>query len=520
MSEDVHARTHLLARQLGIDVAATNQLTTRKIVLEVGAEPASSKVGKLAFLTLCNLATRLGPYAPNLYVAVPSSARGLASSVYPSAAGGLLEQALCTLRSAIPSADLVRLPADPSDVFDLSICIGMPQARAERRVHLGWDGWLAVISEDLAVAGQPGEANPFGALLAAAIAVGRLHALQLMSIGASIKLPRGEARLNALTLDDRPGGTPLPTAGIRLPTTLLVGGGALASALCYAMAHIDVLAEVDAVDRDVLKGSNANRQITAPFERAKTEKVYKVHDLAAAWPAVRPEPLMYADFKAKHDRSAGDYAIAITAVDNAEARRDVATDLPKVVIDGATGGLMVTLMRGADPATSCVACQYAEITTDEDTTWAKRLGCSRDQIRQLREGTKPFDSHVISRIRESGTLMLDDELEQGLLSEGWSPLTRARCGSAKPDRDLPAASVSYVSAICGFLMAAQTIGEAIGAPALLEKARWVWADVLRDLPQSAEREIPMVMSSCASRHNLRSRIYAKRWRPASDVSTE
>ena len=35
------------------------------------------------------------------------------------------------------------------------------------------------------------------------------------------------------------------------------------------------------------------------------------------------------------------------------------------------------------------------------------------------------------------------------------------CGNARPERDLPTASVSYISARCGFLMAAQTVAEAL-----------------------------------------------------------
>jgi len=136
-------------------------------------------------------------------------------------------------------------------------------------------------------------------------------------------------------------------ANVSLPSTLLVGGGALASAIAYAMAHIRGLSGVvDAIDKDALKRTNSNRQITARFEQAKPENLHKVVELAAAWPAIRPAPVMYNEFKRQREGGAGNYELAVTAVDNTEARREVALDLPKALIDGATGGLMVTLMRG------------------------------------------------------------------------------------------------------------------------------------------------------------------------------
>lgn len=173
---------------------------------------------------------------------------------------------------------------------------------------------------------------------------------------------------------------------------------------------------------------------------------------------------------------------------------------------------MVTLMRGGDPAESCVACAYPEIKTHADGIWVKRLGHDGEQVEQLRDGRKRFDVSVIEQIRGGGTLILNEEVEGGLLAEGWAYLERAACGNAKLDRNLPAASVSYVSAICGFLMAAQMIGEAIGQPTLVSKSRWAWGDVLRQPPSTAEFESRPVATSCAARHNLRSGIYSKRWR--------
>jgi len=213
----------------------------------------------------------------------------------------------------------------------------------------------------------------------------------------------------------------------------------------------------------------------------------------------------------RQGRSSGSYALAVTAVDNTEARREVALDLPKVLIDGATGGLAITLMRGVDPSQSCVACAYPKVKADEDELWSKRLGHSREDVQKFREGSKLFDAETIAQIRSHGTLVVDAERERGLLAEGWPYLKRAACGNASLDRSLPSASVSYVSAICGFLMAAQMVGEALGSPTLVSNPRWVWDDVLRLPPNKAAFEARPLVKSCAERHSMRTRFYRKRW---------
>jgi len=80
---DVHDRTHRLAKMFGIGPETVRDLSARRVVLELGPDAAATEVGKLAFLTLCNLATRLGPYVPNLDVSVPAAVPPLASRVYP-----------------------------------------------------------------------------------------------------------------------------------------------------------------------------------------------------------------------------------------------------------------------------------------------------------------------------------------------------------------------------------------------------------------------------------------------------
>ncbi len=507
-NEDPHDRTHRLAEMLQVDRARLEMLLARKVVIEIGADAGTTEVGKLAFLTICNLATRLGPYVPALALYAPVKLAGLMSRVYPRDA--LSAQAEWILKGAVAPEGLLRGLAERDDVYDLAISIGVPTIRSTERIQVGWNGWMGCVGMD---ATPSPTANPFGAIIAAAMAVSRLHSYQLSLLTKAIHPINATWRLDALTLSQGQSNHVLP-ATIRGPRTLLIGAGALGSGFTYALGHLPGLeVDVDALDRDVLKPTNCNRQLTAVYEKAKPERLLKVEDLKQAWPSINPIPKFYQEFKEAHGCGAGKYEIAVTGADNAEVRREVGTDLPKVIIDGATGGLMIALSRGADPLESCLACRYADLKSDEDTHWARRLGIPRETIADLRTGKVSFTDEVIRLIGERGTLTLDVELLQGLKEQGWEFLARARCGKAKPDRDLPSASVSYVSALCGFLMAAQYVAEILGMPTLASaRPTWSWENVLQYSPERSERDSATIVPECSSRHTFRSELYRKRWK--------
>ena len=218
----VHDRTHRLAKLLAIGPESLRRLATRRVVLEIGSDAAATEIGKLAFLTLCNLATRLGPYLPNLDIVVPAGATALGSPVYLWRGNSLEDQALRILRGAIPMEDLVRAVANRRSSYDLAVSIGASQIAADERLRLGWDGWLGIVgsSEDLPL---HSDANPFGALVASAMAAARLHGIQLLSIGAKIPVPTETWRLNALTLSAGTEGSFPIEPGIHMPRSLLVG---------------------------------------------------------------------------------------------------------------------------------------------------------------------------------------------------------------------------------------------------------------------------------------------------------
>lgn len=128
-------------------------------------------------------------------------------------------------------------------------------------------------------------------------------------------------------------------------------------------------------------------------------------------------------------------------------RREVAQDLPKVLIDGATGGLTVFLMRGTDPDESCVACCYAEVATDDEAIWATRLGVGRDEVKRLKESGVGFPEDVLRSIERNGTYPWDEEVEAGFRTEGGGTSNGSAVVTPSPSASSPERAC-HTSALC------------------------------------------------------------------------
>lgn len=482
--------------------------------MELGADAASVEAARFAFLTVCNLLTRLGEFAPCIELALPSGLDSVVSRVY-ARTRSLEDQALWTLTAMFPAAGLVRTTADRSHTYDLALSIGTPVVSARRRLAISWTGWQArVVESSTGGAAMQPDSNLFGAAVAAALGVARLHLLQLQLAGLPIETSDSDWTLNALTLSDRQEGPTWNASNeFHIPRTLLVGAGALGSCLVYLLSHItNIRSSFDVIDYDFITSTNANRHITTTFDVARRETERKALDLARVWPLIRPMCDTYAGLKSTRARGAGDYDIAISAVDNADIRHEMATDLPRALINGATGGLMISVMRGEDPANSCIACEYAPVVIDPDAEWARKLGTSHSRVKELRERRASITEADIESIKNSGTIVLQDSEISALLVGGWDVLQKAACGFAHIDRSLPSASVSYVSALCGFLMATQVVAHAMGVSTLsTDHPLWQWEDVLRIAPQRSQLLRGRKSAACTERHAMRSRLYAGRW---------
>jgi hypothetical protein len=128
--------------------------------------------------------------------------------------------------------------------------------------------------------------------------------------------------------------------------TTLVGVGGVGAGVIAALAVLGPNIEgcLRLVDHDLLSRDNLNRVTYARIESALAS-VRKVDEatefLTARTPNLRvePHPYRFATFKRKLGRRRQDrrYDVVITGLDNDPARHEVQRELPRVLIDGATG---------------------------------------------------------------------------------------------------------------------------------------------------------------------------------------
>src|SRR5262249_50844491 len=164
-------------------------------------------------------------------------------------------------------------------------------------------------------------------------------------------------RLSLLGYDDSEADAVTPQH-VDLGRVHLVGVGAVGSALVYALAHLPALAgQLHPIDNDRVDGTNLQRYVLMRRGDVGEPKP----DVAAR--ALRPRGLTllpylgsFAEFAEQHGR---DLDLLVTPVDSEAGRRQLAAELPRAVLNAATGETTVTLSRhGFADGGACLRCLY------------------------------------------------------------------------------------------------------------------------------------------------------------------
>lgn len=299
-----------------------------------------------------------------------------------------------------------------------SVAIGAPGPNADLRLDAS--GWLASLGYPLEPPG-PGLLNPIGPLAAATLAAAEIFKALFVD---SFPDARYAARFTLATgvfsfFDYAPNCANPAIEPIEIDAHL-VGLGGVGAGIIRALAALGtgLHGHLALIDHDPLDLHNLNRVTYATIAAARTKDL-KV-DVAEAYlsahaPNLRttPHPQRFDQYKMSISRTRRErrYEVVLTALDDDEVRHAVQRELPRVLIDGATGrDLNMTVERVLFGKWAC-------------------LGCTR----QNPPATSPAGE-----------------------GEG--------CGNIADPR---APSVSFLSALPGILAAGELIKEALGAAASL-----------------------------------------------------
>lgn len=518
-----------LAQEMGVsDFAATeNMLADGEIALVVAPELAGERLGQLALLSAANILCRLGPYCPNIAIVVPDTARVHAG--IPLLAGGApLGTALCQFMNATqrPEERSQRRYREgaPGDSFRLALVIGDTSVEASRTLYAWYERWTGGFADTPRRVTYRGT-NPFGALLASALSATGVGRLLLERVAAPGFAPRPLPRTAALSAYSYTS-PPAPERELDGPDlidfraigpTLLVGGGAVASGLAFALAALpSALGNLTVADHDRIDATNLERHLIATWDHLGLPKATRVAQLFAdgAWNGltVASRGLRYEELPLAPWRT------VIAAVDDAGIRRRLQFDLPKTLLNAGTVGPEFLVSRHDYSTGPCAECLYPERSQPARTSiemLAAQIGLDVAEVARLEDERMPLTEQQIARVVERGGLVFPGEVLERARHDGVRVLAESACTTATVRPALPAATIGFVAALPGILLAAELVKEAIfrtdyaDAPPLTGARNVFRFDTFGELQESVEHARPSRGCRCQERP-MRA-AYARRW---------
>jgi ThiF family len=313
------SRTVKQLEVLGADAQAVAEAKRTTIALSLPRGANASR--RLLAMTLLDYVLRLDPLVREVQLE------------------GFDERAVLELATRVP-LEIIEHGAAP----DLRAAVGASQGSVD--LIIDGVGWLAGVGETLEEIDST-ILNPIGPCSAAALGAGEIFKT-LFKLNHP-DAPHSRRFLEAAGVfsfyDYRYGGESPPLDPMRIDATL-VGLGGVGAGVVTTIAAIGshIIGVLRLVDADRLSRDNMNRVTYSRCESAATE-VEKVVEAAHYLRSrtqdldIREYPVTFAQFKRelalrREDRS---YDVLITGLDDDLVRHEVQRELPRVLIDGATG---------------------------------------------------------------------------------------------------------------------------------------------------------------------------------------
>ncbi len=396
--DPVDSRTLAQLKALDIDPERASASPGRTVAIVLGADATASQ--RLLARALLDNVLRLDPLVTEVQL------------------DGFEERVLIELEQRLP----LELHGPPSASVDYTIAVGTRTTQADLLVDgAGWVVDLGGRIED-----QPGLMNPIGPLAAAALGAGEVFkALFALSYPDAEVSGRFEAARGRFSFFDyMPDGQSPALMPVEIDA-FLVGAGGVAAGTITALGELGshISGSLRLIDHDLLASDSLNRVSYARWRSAvnRAGKVGEAKfylDARLANLNVGEYPMRFSEFKRllSPRRSDRRYEVIVTALDDDDVRHEVQRELPRVLVDAATG-------RDAN-------CRVERVLLGE---WGC-LGCTRHPApaRAMAEGVR-----------------------------------NGECGSF-PDEHAP--SVSFLSVLPGILAAGELLKQALGGAGSLRGA--------------------------------------------------
>lgn len=264
-----------------------------------------------------------------------------------------------------------------------------------------------------------------------------------------------------IRLDRGPfGGTLDPAGPVVLTRPVLTGVGAVGCALVYAMIATGATGQLLLLDPDIVKDSNLMRYILFDTRHLKQPKVKAAKELVEASGIdlhIDSDQTVIQSYLKLNPQERERLELVVSAVDTYEARREIAGELPRAIVNAGTSARDFTVSRhGFGDGYACLACLYPPRDQDieRNAVTARELGLDKAEVAQLRRTKEPLTVTQLTRIARARGLA-DDRFADYAgepLDTFYNKEVCANLTVQSPQGDA-VAPLAYGSALAGFLLA-------------------------------------------------------------------
>ncbi len=348
-----------------------------------------------------------------------------------------------------------------AEKFDAALSVGATPGD-DVFTFIDSNGWSARVASSANSIGAPGgQGNVIGALFAASLGVSEVFK-RLLAVrearGAQIR--RLAFSLYTYGASDDPG-PPLPA--MAMPTTLLVGAGAIGNGVAYALGRLPLSGSLVLVDGQTYGEENLGTcLLLGPTDIGKSKAFVLARQATHAL-----RTTAYAQTLQEYTHRLGleqPYPkIVLSAVDSARARHAIQDLWPDVIINGATGDFPWEVSRhtwGDD--VGCMRCTYSEPVERAELALSREVGLPEERLSDL---TRVVDESDVACASDATRVVWRDNVGKQLCSVINDVRAKNLTDQALPPRFAP--SVPFVATMAAAAMVGELVKHVCGWPSVL-----------------------------------------------------
>jgi hypothetical protein len=456
--ENLNSRTHAFLHSFGITDKKLSIRAIQDFNVGIIADPEilQSYSGQLMLLVLANILPRMWPS-----VTFPVSPQ--INRIVMTPLSNAPDLAVAIMETARIASGAVGYTLKSSDSPNFIIAIGPAKRQAD--VYINADGWVAYISnQSIDVLFCPSAGNPFGPIAAACFGAAEAFRAFLRKLGCTngiAQRPVSTFRYSVL----RGLGSQATNANVPLPSKVslgeftLVGAGAVGSSLVYTLAIVPKLGgTIHILDDETIDGPNLNRYLIARLADIGVKKAILAAKILNG--KIKVEPF-YGSYETYPGRQ--NIPLLVSTVDNRNqnaTRRAIQSDLPRLILHGATGEEKVSVARLDFSSGACLGCLFPLETNPIIGELSRLFEISPEEAEQLLSEDQCFSEEHAYRL-SARTMINAIELLKHVGKPFMKVFQNNVCGNlnVQIEGKRIEAAVPFVSLMAGVMLAAELIKE-------------------------------------------------------------